>query len=228
MGDTFLNSCDPILTMNDAEMPIVTPLLPVKGLRHDISGNLTKDSINTIMDGVKSLGIQIDSESTKTALLQEAKNVLCKLNSQYEFLLNNMFSSIARSETDSIDKETIDKLRRKNQNMQDILSVSRHVLTTVIDKPKEGFQPFVSDPLKAYKEAFQEMDETVSANANALATRNFQETRARAVEVTEDKNRYASTLISIYSFLNVATIGVLLYVINGNLPEPPTASKYYR
>lgn len=228
MTDTFLNSCDPILTMSDAEMPVVTPLLPVKGLRHDISGNLTKDSINTIMDGVKSLGIQVDSESTKTALLQEAKNVLCKLNSQYEFLLNNMFSSIARSEIDRIDKETLDKLRRKNQNMQDILSVSRHVLTTVIDKPKEGFQPFVSDPLKGYKEAFQAMDKTVSANANALATQNFQETRARAVEVTEDKNRYASTLISIYSFLNVATIGVLLYVINGNLPEQPQASKYYR
>ena len=110
--------CDPIQTQKEAEAKILSVLLPVPGLRRDDKGNLTDDSIQTVMEGVKSLGVQVDSDATKTAVLQEAKAALCKLNAQYEFLLSMLLTAIARSDQAAITKELISILREKNQSMQ--------------------------------------------------------------------------------------------------------------
>ena len=110
MSDSILSHCDPILNQKDAEAPVLSALMPIKGLRRDLSGNLTADSITTIIEGVKSLGIVIDSDSTKTAVLQEAKGAICKVNAQYQFLLTTLVSSIARSEEANVTKKLIDIL----------------------------------------------------------------------------------------------------------------------
>jgi hypothetical protein len=110
MDNSILNGCDPVLTMADATRQIVTPLLPISGLRRDLSGNLTDDAIKTVMEGLTSLGITLsfkdrnerivssrsgsdDAKDVTDAILYEAKDSLCKLNSQYEFLLKMVTGS---------------------------------------------------------------------------------------------------------------------------------------
>lgn len=208
--NTILNSCDySVLTMEDAKRPIITVLLPVKGLRRDMSGNLTDDAVKTVLEGVKSLGIRMDSDSAVDALLQEAKSALCKMNKQYEFLLTAMFTAVSRSE--KLDIEILNTLKAKNQDMQDILSVSRQVLKkSPTSTKKEGF---VGNQ-EGYREAFQGASDTVADRAAKLNTSNLMDLRAHSIEVTEDNNRYASHLLSLYSFLNIVAVGFILYIVS--------------
>jgi hypothetical protein len=208
--------CDPIQTQKEAEAKILSVLLPVPGLRRDDKGNLTDDSIQTVMEGVKSLGVQVDSDATKTAVLQEAKAALCKLNAQYEFLLSMLLTAIARSDQAAITKELISILREKNQSMQDVLSVSRYVLDIETDKVTEGFLGTKVDHFKSYREEFQNMTNVVSANTDALNTGNLTVGQQRTFEISEEKNVYAERLTNMYGLLNVVSIGLLFYIMFTN------------
>ena len=94
MSDQLLKGCDEVKTMKDAQKSVVTPLLPVKGLRHDESGELTKDAMKTITDGLSSLGINVESDDAQRPILLETRQALCILNAQYQFLLGTLFVSI--------------------------------------------------------------------------------------------------------------------------------------
>jgi hypothetical protein len=211
--EPVLQMCDPILTQTDAERPVLSVLLPVPGLRRDTLGNLTDDSIQTIMEGVKSLGIHIDSDSTKTAMLQEAKSALCKLNAQYEFLLGGLLNDIARSNKAGVTKQIVETMKEKNQSMQDVLSVSRYIIDMQTDTVKEGFLGTEVDPFVSYRETFQTMEETIAANTKALATNEFTRAEDRTLKISEDKNIYAERLTNLYGVLNIVSIGLLFYIM---------------
>jgi hypothetical protein len=175
---------------------------------------LTDDAIKTVMEGVKSLGIQVDSDATRDALLQEARSVLCKLNSQYEFLLTMLFSSISRSE--KVDSDLVDSIRKKNQLMHDVLSISRHVLEIVIDKPKEGFLNTRFEPMREYKEGFEDLNTVVASREEALKSEHYMELKGRGLEITEEKNRYANHMLGLYGFLNMVALGFIFYIVSSN------------
>lgn len=207
-------SCDPVTTQQEAEAPVLTALLPVKGLRRDLSGNLTRDSISTVLEAVKSLGVVIDSDSTKLAVLQEARSALCKLDAQFQFLLKALVSMISRSEVNMIDPKIFETLKGKNQDMQDVLSVSRHVLTMDMSTMTEGFLGTIkADPFKELKEAFQNTAATVANNANMITSGQYAVTENRTLDVSREKNAYAERLTNLYGLMNVTAIGLLFYIM---------------
>ena len=160
------------------------------------------------------MGIQLDSEAAKDALLQEAKTTLCRLNRQYEFLLTTLFTSISRSET--VNKELIDSLRSKNQAMQDVLSVSRHVMNKppADGKMVEGFLDTRFEPTRReMREAFQTIANTVAERDNLLEAGDYNELKNRGLEITEERNTYANNMIGLYGILNVVAVGLLVYVM---------------
>jgi len=207
-------SCDPVTTQQEAEAPVLTALLPVKGLRRDMSGNLTRDSISTVLEAVKSLGVVIDSDSTKLAVLQEARVALCRLNAQFQFLLKMLVSMISRSEVNMIDPKIFETLKGKNQDMQDVLSVSRYVLTMDMSTMTEGFLGTVqSDPFKELKEAFETTATTVANNSNMITTGQYTVAEDRTLDVSREKNTYAERLTNLYGLMNVTAIGLLFYIM---------------
>lgn len=220
MSDSISTHCDPVIDLQSAQEPVLTSLLPVTGLRRDLSGNLTQDSLTTVIEGIKSLGVVIDSESTKTAVLQEAKTALCKINAQYEYLLSSLTSSIARSETATIDPKLFDSLKEKNQAMQDVLSVSRQIMTMPLNEIKEGFLGYKADPFTEFREAFQAMNKTVANNAGMLNSRDFSNSESagkkRSLEVSQEKIQYAERMTNMYGLLNITAIGLLFYIMFAN------------
>jgi hypothetical protein len=212
-SDSILTMCDPVVTQADAELPVLTVLLPVPGLRRDLSGNLTDDSITTIMEGIKSLGVQIDSDATKTAVLQEARIALCRLNAQYNFLLTNFATLVSRSATNEIDDPMVDLLAKKNQDMQDILTVSRHVIDLPVSTLMEGFMGTQRDPYGGYRESFQTMQDTVSENACRMQQGDYNPKEDRSLKVSQERNEYAERLTNLYGVLNVVSIGLLFYIL---------------
>lgn len=203
--DSILSSCPEITTMNDAMAPIVSPLLPVVGLRHDENGNLTNDAIQTIMDGIKSMGMDINSEDIKTTILDEAKKSLCTIHSQYVFLL--------KSYTRTSNKDMYDQLFAKAQAMKDILSVVRHIID--LKEPDgsmvEGFLGnYTGNSKVALKEAFESVQNKVQNYEMLMAgVTDFQ---SETLLISEEKNRSVDAYLSLYGFMNVVAIGLLFYI----------------
>jgi hypothetical protein len=236
MGDPILGGCDEIKSMKDAQKPIITPLLPVKGLRHNENGDLTEDALKTIMDGLSSLGINVDTEDAQNAILMETRQSLCNLNAQYQFLLTTLFMSIRKDET--LSGKLIELLREKNTAMRDILSVSRQILEKAPankDGKKfiEGWTDVnagVNNKTKAI-EGFVQMQNKLVGDANALsekryedlAKENFDNSSAqgsadveRSLQISEQRIESVSANLSLYSFLNVIAVGLLFYIVSTN------------
>ena len=236
MSDPILAGCDEIKSMKDAQKPIITPLLPVKGLRHNENGDLTEDALKTIMDGLASLGINVDTEDAQNAILMETRQSLCNLNAQYQFLLSSLFMSIRKDET--LSGKLIELIRDKNTAMRDILSVSRQILGKAPankDGKKfiEGWTDVKAEvnEKKAAIEGFVQMQNKLEGDANALvekrygdlAKENFASSTAqgstdaeRTLEISEQRMKSVSANLSLYSFLNVIAVGLLFYIVSTN------------
>jgi hypothetical protein len=216
MSDSILNSCDPVTDLKGAQKPIITMLLPVKGLRHDNKGEITADAIQTVIDGMKNLGISIDSDDAQTAILAETKQVLCNLNAQYEFLLATMFMSIRNSEV--LSKSLLDSITEKNVAMRDVLSVSRQILLKSSNKEGKMVEGFTNNSstganLKKTIEAFQSMSDTLETDMGAINTKQYSEIK-RNYDVSVEKNKSVSANLALYSFLNIVAVGLLFYIVS--------------
>lgn len=236
MSDPILAGCDEIKSMKDAQKPIITPLLPVKGLRHNENGDLTEDAMKTIMDGLASLGINVDTEDAQNAILMETRQSLCNLNAQYQFLLSTLFMSIRKDET--LSGKLIELIRDKNTAMRDILSVSRQILGKAPankDGKKfiEGWTDVKTEvnEKKTAIEGFVQMQNKLEGDANALvekrygdlAKENFASSTPQAstdaertLEISEQRMKSVSANLSLYSFLNVIAVGLLFYIVSTN------------
>jgi hypothetical protein len=190
--------------MDEAMRPVITPLLPVKGLRRDASGNLTADAIKTVLDGIKALGVAPDSESARDAMLQEARYSLCRFYAQYDFLLKAYAVAVARAETPDLSVNSA--LTEKLQAMQDILSVSRAILT--MSTEKEGFQ------VQGTIEAFQTIQQRIEQERKRLKAKYKFELGARALDSVEEKNTYANRQMGLYAFMNIVAAGLLFYILS--------------
>ena len=219
MSNTIINSCDPITSIEDAKAPFVSPLIPISGLRHDEKGDLTTDALQIILDGMKSLGVDPADEVVRTAILKEAKQTLCKINSQYEFLVKSFIGNEAIT-----DKDTLALLSEKNQTMKDILSVSRHIMemSSSKDKPSmvEGFLGTLTNTNtntnNKLREGFDSIEDITNKRDVDLQNGSVppSEFRKQTLEVSEQENRSVNTYLSVYGFMNVVAAGLLFYIIS--------------
>lgn len=233
MSDKVLKGCAEVKTMKDAQKPIITPLLPVKGLRHDENGDLTTDAMNTITDGMASLGIDLETEDAQNAILLEAREALCNLNAQYQYLLATLLTSIHNNEAAS--ESLIELLRDKNMTMRDILSVSRQIMEKP-PAPKDGIKltegwtdvKTTKTNIKNTLEGFTNMQNKLVSDANSLnggqyakLAENFTASsinvdEQRAFDISNERMSSVSANLALYSFLNIIAAGLLLYIVSTN------------
>lgn len=208
-GDSLLKSCDPVTTLDEALRPVLTPLLPVKGLRRDASGNLTEDAMKIVLEGLKSLGANTDTEAAQDAILQEARYSLCRLYAQYQILLNQVTTSISRSE--EVDPKMVTASKEKLQMMMDILSIAQNVLNQR-SQTTEGFR--TQRVAATLREKFQDMATDLQVQKTALENKNYFSLQSRALENATEKNNYASRQLGLYAFMNVVAVGLLFYILS--------------
>lgn len=204
-------SCAAITSMKQAEATIPSSLLPITGLRRDSQGNLTQDALTTVVDGIKSRGIDPTNPAMKEKLIGELGTLLCSVNNQYEFLMKELLARVSANE--SVETALIDKVREKNLFIQDILNVSRHLKgITVFDKSSEyieGWQKTVPLDSPATKEGFQA---SLQSDMAMLDTKSYSDLRNRMITVSAEKNEMATNYLGVYGLLNIVAVGLLIYV----------------
>jgi hypothetical protein len=70
-----MEECRPITTMEEAEKPIGSAILPISGLRRDQTNKLTDDAINTVFESLRSRGMDLSSPEVKKKILKEGRLV---------------------------------------------------------------------------------------------------------------------------------------------------------
>ena len=207
-------NCIQVTGLEDAMKKLPSSVVPIEGLRRDNEGNLTRDALRTIVDGLKSRGIDPTDPTVHDKLQGDLASFLCSLNNQYSVLLKEFNRKLNAKEQPS--KEFIEIIKDKNITMQDVINVSRHLdgiqsSTMFI----EGWQNTDSTTEKrAGKEAFtQRLKEDFQALDGSSIDR--LKIQKRMVEVTEEKNKIAYNYLGLYGFLNLMAIGLLIFIAAG-------------
>lgn len=207
MSYSILNGCDAVKSMDEAKRPVISPLLPVKGLRHDQNGDLTDDALKIIKDGIASLGIDITTDSANAAIMSEVKTTLCNLNAQYQFMLSTYSDSLQSGKP--ADDEMVKLIKEKNQAMRDIISLSRHVMDMPGKKDDKMVEGFLGSDDTLDDNMRKELD-GLNDDLKTFKIRNYQ--------VSQEKNKSMNAYLNIYGFLNVVAIGLLFYIITAKTP----------
>lgn len=183
-------SCQTVSTLEEAKAEIPSSLLPISGLRRDENGNLSKDALQTVVDGLKSRGMNPAEKDTKKRLMDEMSVLLCSLNNQYQFLMKELQGMVNMQAP--ISNDFLKVMKEKNMMMMDVLNVSRHI---------EQLAP--SDESSKFLEGWQNMADTLTQTEH---------TRRHMIEMTKEKNRLASNYLGLYGFLNIVAVGLLIYI----------------
>jgi len=207
-------TCVQVTTLEEAMKKLPSSVVPIEGLRRDSDGNLTHDALRTIVDGLKSRGIDPTDPTVHDKLQEDLATFLCSLNNQYTVLLKEFVRKL--SEKDQPSNQFIEIIKNKNITMQDVINVSRH-LDGILPSSSfiEGWQNTTSmTDKKAGVEAFsQRLKEDFQA-LNGSSKGNM-EIHRRMLEVTEEKNKVAYNYLGLYGFLNLIAIGLLIFIAAG-------------
>lgn len=199
-------SCPDITTLEQAEAQLPSSVLPITGLRRGEDGALTDDAKQSVMDSLKSRGVDATDPETKKKLVGDLTILICSVNKQYQFLLAVLGQRVAAGE--KVDGEFIDKIMGKNLFMLDIITISRHIMDM---KSYDGSGSFI--------EGWQ--NASTSTNVNNATTAQLAkeremlkstDLRKHMLNITSEKNNVASNYLAIYGFLNLVAVGLILYV----------------
>lgn len=203
-------SCIQVNTLDDALKVIPSSVLPISGLRRDSEGNLTKDALTMIVDGLKSRGIDPTNKGVNLKLRKDLSAFLCSLNNQYQFLLSELLKKTTENQV--VTKEFINIVKEKNRTMQDVINTSGYLDGIQSTGPEsefiEGWQNTQSIPNMSYITTI----EGLQNDMGALDSKSYVGLKKHMVEVSEEKNRVASSYLGLYGFLNLVAIGLLIYV----------------
>lgn len=203
-------NCIEVTTVEEAMKKLPSAVVPIEGLRRDNEGNLTRDALRTIVDGLKSRGIDPTDAVVHKKLQEDLATFLCSLNNQYSLLLKELYRG-------SASKELMDVLRDKNITMQDVINVSRHL---------DGIKPL--DENGVFIEGWQNTESTV-ATADTDLLKKLQEqfedvltadtsrleSQKQMLKLTEERNKAAQNYLGLYGFLNLIAIGLMIYIAAG-------------
>lgn len=207
-------SCQEVTTLAEATNKIPSSVLPINGLRRDSDGNLTKDAMYMIIDGLKSRGINPSDRDTNENLRKDLTTLLCSLNNQYQFLIKDLVSRVQQNEI--ITKEYINTIKDKNITMQDVLNTSGYLLGVNTRRPDsdfiEGWQNTTSINSNSNITTLNPTIEGLQADIDMLDSKSYLELKKHMVTVTEEKNMVARNYLGLYGFLNIVAVGLLIYV----------------
>lgn len=206
-------SCKSINSIEEAEEPITASLFPTSGLRRGTDGALTLDAVRTIVDGLKSRGIDPKDPATKRELLRQMEMLFCTVNNQYQFLVDDMMKNMASSQPVSARRLQI--TIEKNQYMLDILTVLRHIQSMQIHDQSTVFIEAWQNPLQTAASGLSPNESQLKDEKDLLESRNLYEIRKHRVDILEEKNRVATNYIGLYGFLNLVAVGLLIYSTQG-------------
>lgn len=152
----------------------------------------------------------------ETATMRKIQNEYCFYYFRYKYSLETLFDKlVATSKTTTLsaaDKQDIqNKLTRAknfNEKLNDIIQITNFIAQKRAAEMREQNAEIntMNASISSTYQVLQEHRRLLNSETNV------QDLRKRMVEFSEEKNRSAMNLLSLYGFLNLVAIGLLFYI----------------
>jgi hypothetical protein len=209
-------------TFGDATNIGVLPGSPNPSSDRDEKGKLTQSTLSTIVTNLKSSG-KIPSSTGYTpeefiqkqnAMIQSLQLEYCFYESRYKYALRKMFGGIRSGYLNNTDDKKavveryLDSTKMLNLRLNDLTqimnAITEYMLTTS-DNIQDEIVKY-NKQIQAQKESLDKQNKIINTGD---ATTNI---RKEMVKYTEEKAKYTDNLLKLYSFLNIVTLGLLVYI----------------
>jgi hypothetical protein len=200
----------------------VLPNTPNGASDRDDKGKLLKTALSTILTSLKGRGIIPSAKSytedvfieKQSAMIQNIQNEYCFYEARYKYALDKLFSAVKSGYmTNSPDiQKSIQSILSKTQTLnlrlndltQIINTISEDMLNTSNSLQKEITE--YNDKIQKQRSKLDYQNNIISSNEAATKI------RKEMIKYTEERANYSDNLLKLYSFLNIITLGLLVYV----------------
>lgn len=213
--------------VGDVDTPSYTaPLLPSSFSSTDRDGTtgvLTESALNARLESLNRLGIVPDHTQLTariytnkvTALLTNAKAEYCFYYSRYTSSLTYLMNGIkdATTATNSQQLQQAIQIRLNitktlNRKINDLIQIMNRITAKMMTS-HTTLQAEIADfnkNLKIQRDKLEEQNKIIQSNEGSMRL------QKEMVKYSEQKGRYSDNLLKLYSFLNIVTLGLLVYV----------------
>jgi hypothetical protein len=148
------------------------------------------------------------------ALLENAKTEYCFYDARYRSSLQRLFTAIRQAyfantaESQQIVQRYLGLSKELNRKVNDLVQIMNVMTEKMLASSNtlQGEIKAFNDRIQAQRDKLQEQNRVIQSNE---ATMKLQK---EMVNYTEEKARYSDNLLSLYSFLNVVALGLLVYL----------------
>jgi hypothetical protein len=178
--------------------------------------NLAKvaDRKNTTDDAAKAILNNLGAKESET--MRKIQQEYCFYYFRYKYALETLFDKLVRTSksstmTESDKAEITNKLNSAktfNEKLNDLIQI-----TNYIAQKRAAEMRSQNSEINALNSGIQSTFDTLQAHSKILNSESsISDLRKRMVEYTEEKNRSALNLLSLFGFLNLVAIGLLVYI----------------
>lgn len=217
-------------SLEEAEMPFEEGSFLTSNLKRTGDGILTQAQFDELFKRAKEAGKYIDMNSYSFETLTDSiQREFCYAQQRYVFYIAAYQDSIKQGKKN---KTFLEKAKTFNQQLQDLITVLQYMDKTAIEgkqaplvtrtdtqnpfsyqalmnmlTKEKTIGKYEQERLDIMKNAKQkvELEEQMTDINNEL------QLRQDRVLFTREKNRYATVNLSLYTFANLAAVGLLLY-----------------
>jgi len=200
----------------------VLPTVPSGASERDNKGKLLQATLSTLITNLKSTGI-IPSPSSgaptvfiqkQQALIQNLQAEYCFYESRYKYALDKLFTAISTgyltgsTENKATVESYLSKTKMLNTRLNDLTQIMNGITESMLstsDTIANEIEQF-NQRIKVQKDKLDTQNKIIMTGD---ATTNI---RKQMVQYTEEKAKYTDNLLSLYSFLNIVALGLLVYV----------------
>ena len=152
----------------------------------------------------------------EAATMRKIQQEFCHYYFRYQYCLETLFDKLVTtsklSNLTSADKDDIQmKLNRAkdyNEKLNDLIQITNYIAKKRASEMREQ-----NDEINSMNANLKSTFDALQGHKKLLDSEtSISELRKRMVEYTEEKNRSALNLLSLYGFLNLVAIGLLFYI----------------
>jgi hypothetical protein len=202
--------------------PALLPSTSKGASDREATGMLKDNVVSSIVTSLKNSGIiptPTPSNPTlyvtkQTQFIQDVKAEYCYYESRYTSALSKLLTAVASgypTSTDEIQSTIQSYLAMTqgfNKQLNDLTQIINAIVGTMLATSSD-----VDNEITEYNRQIRQKQEKLD-NQNRIISSNeaSMKLKKQMVKYTEEKARYTNNLLNMYCFLNVVTLGLLIYV----------------
>lgn len=152
----------------------------------------------------------------ETTTMNKIQQEYCYNYFRYRYSLETLFDKlVATSKGSTLSEDERNDIQSKltrakqfNERLNDIIQITNYIAQTRAREMRDQ-----NTEINSLNSTIKSTFDTLQAHSKMLSSEtSITDLRKRMVEYTEEKNRSATNLLSLYGFLNLVAIGLLFYI----------------